>query len=519
MAVFERLTDQNLAQDMDYVLDIVCKIGKGSYGCVYKARHRETGHLLAIKQVPVESDLQEIVKEISIMKQCDSPYIVKYYGSYFKDADLYIVMEYCGAGSVSDLMKLRGKTLNEQEIAVILRYTLKGLEYLHLCSKIHRDIKAGNILLNNDGQAKLADFGVAGQLTDTMAKRNTMIGTPFWMAPEVIQEIGYDCAADIWSLGITAIEMAEGKPPYADIHPMRAIFMIPSRSPPTFRDITRWSTSLNDFVSKCLVKCPDNRSTATELINHDFIKQSKDISILRQMIDEAREIQERVRSNTTNTPVTTLANLENEGGLQSGQNDFTLNDRTIVPQQQQSKNANKDMITSIDRQNSTINGDDTFKTSSCNTMIELSSESSDTMIINDNETENDTDSQETLKIIHKQQAPLVHSTPDGHVHKPAFLQQNQYSKRPMTTTSTVENEKEKKEAFMKLIAQEVRQYNKNVEDFERNIQQWTVEKIEQRLALLDEIMEIELKEVQNRFQTKRKPISDAIKLKKQAMPF
>ena len=188
-------------------------------------------------------------------------------------------MEFCGAGSVLDIMKLRGhywnvpreenggnKTLSETEIATVLSDTLKGLEYLHLRKKIHRDIKAGNILLNMEGHAKLADFGVAGQLTDTMAKRNTVIGTPFWMAPEVIQEIGYDCVADIWSLGITALEMAEGKAPYGEIHPMRAIFMIPSKPPPSFSHPDKWSPAFIDFVSRCLVKQPDVRATASELV-------------------------------------------------------------------------------------------------------------------------------------------------------------------------------------------------------------------------------------------------------------
>uniref|UniRef100_A0ABI7XU37 non-specific serine/threonine protein kinase n=1 Tax=Felis catus TaxID=9685 RepID=A0ABI7XU37_FELCA len=240
----KKLSEDSLTKQPEEVFDVLEKLGEGSYGSVFKAIHKESGQVVAIKQVPVESDLQEIIKEISIMQQCDSPYVVKYYGSYFKNTDLWIVMEYCGAGSVSDIIRLRNKTLTEDEIATILKSTLKGLEYLHFMRKIHRDIKAGNILLNTEGHAKLADFGVAGQLTDTMAKRNTVIGTPFWMAPEVIQEIGYNCVADIWSLGITSIEMAEGKPPYADIHPMR----------------------------------------------HAFIKNAKPVSILRDLITEAMEI-------------------------------------------------------------------------------------------------------------------------------------------------------------------------------------------------------------------------------------
>lgn len=298
----KKLSEESLTRQPEEVFDIICKLGEGSYGSVYKALHKESGQVLAIKQVPVDTDLQEIIKEISIMQQCDSPYVVKYYGSYFKGTDLWIVMEYCGGGSVSDIMRLRKKTLTEEEIATILCDTLKGLEYLHQRRKIHRDIKAGNILLNSEGHAKLADFGVAGQLTDTMAKRNTVIGTPFWMAPEVIQEIGYDCVADIWSLGITALEMAEGKPPYGDIHPMRAIFMIPTKPPPSFRDPDRWSSEFIDFVSRCLVKNPDERATASELLQNSFIKNANPVTILHQMIVDACEIQDnelyrRERSN------------------------------------------------------------------------------------------------------------------------------------------------------------------------------------------------------------------------------
>ncbi|XP_069778625.1 serine/threonine-protein kinase 3 isoform X2 [Narcine bancroftii] len=286
----KKLSEDSLTKQPEEVFDVLEKLGEGSYGSVFKAIHKESGQVVAIKQVPVESDLQEIIKEISIMQQCDSAYVVNYYGSYFKNTDLWIVMEYCGAGSVSDIIRLRNKTLIEDEIATILKSTLKGLEYLHFMRKIHRDIKAGNILLNTEGHAKLADFGVAGQLTDTMAKRNTVIGTPFWMAPEVIQEIGYNCVADIWSLGITAIEMAEGKPPYADIHPMRAIFMIPTNPPPTFRKPELWSDEFTDFVKKCLVKNPEQRTTATQLLQHAFIKNAKSVSILRDLISEAMEI-------------------------------------------------------------------------------------------------------------------------------------------------------------------------------------------------------------------------------------
>uniref|UniRef100_A0A8W7P3H1 non-specific serine/threonine protein kinase n=1 Tax=Anopheles coluzzii TaxID=1518534 RepID=A0A8W7P3H1_ANOCL len=333
----KKLSEESLTRQPDEVFDILCKLGEGSYGSVYKALHKESEQVLAIKQVPVDTDLQEIIKEISIMQQCDSPYVVKYYGSYFKNTDLWIVMEYCGAGSVSDIMRLRKKTLSEDEIATILIDTLKGLEYLHLRRKIHRDIKAGNILLNSEGHAKLADFGVAGQLTDTMAKRNTVIGTPFWMAPEVIEEIGYDCVADIWSLGITALEMAEGKPPYGDIHPMRAIFMIPTKPPPSFRDPDIWSPEFIDFVSLCLVKNPEERATATDLLAHEFIRNAKPCSILSQMIAEAKEIRENqsyrhaAAISQANKQLQNNSNNNNANGHDGGDSDDEdqVNSRTM----------------------------------------------------------------------------------------------------------------------------------------------------------------------------------------------
>ena len=308
----KRLSEEALNRPPEDVFDIVNQIGKGSYGSVYKAIHKESRQVVAIKKVPF--DLQDMLKEIYVMQECDSPHIVKYFGTYFKGSDLWIVMEFCGAGSILDIMKLRGraasdgsnrpqvKTFHETEIATIFRGTLKGLEYLHQNKKIHRDIKAGNILLTFEGNAKLADFGVAAQLNNTIAKRFTSIGTPLWMAPEVIQEIGYDCVADIWSLGITALEMAEGKVPYMEMHPVRAMFKIPDNPPPTFSHPDTWSSEFIEFVSKCLVKNPHQRSSASDLLKDEFIqKMSKSSDILIPIISEAQQLREALQDSSVNS--------------------------------------------------------------------------------------------------------------------------------------------------------------------------------------------------------------------------
>ncbi|KFO30244.1 serine/threonine-protein kinase 4 isoform X1 [Fukomys damarensis] len=467
----KKLDEDSLTKQPEEVFDVLEKLGEGSYGSVYKAIHKETGQIVAIKQVPVESDLQEIIKEISIMQQCDSPHVVKYYGSYFKNTDLWIVMEYCGAGSVSDIIRLRNKTLTEDEIATILQSTLKGLEYLHFMRKIHRDIKAGNILLNTEGHAKLADFGVAGQLTDTMAKRNTVIGTPFWMAPEVIQEIGYNCVADIWSLGITAIEMAEGKPPYADIHPMRAIFMIPTNPPPTFRKPELWSDNFMDFVKQCLVKSPEQRATATQLLQHPFVKSAKGVSILRDLINEAMDVKlKRQEAQQREVDQDDEENSE-EDEMDSG---------TMVRAVGEEMGTVRVASTMSDGANTMIEHDDTLPS-------QLG-----TMVIN----AEDEEGEGTMKRRDETMQPA----------KPSFLEYF---------------EQKEKENQINSFGKSVPGPLKNSSDWKvpqdgdyEFLKSWTVEDLQKRLLALDPMMEQEIEEIRQKYQSKRQPILDAIEAKK-----
>ncbi|XP_062240178.1 mitogen-activated protein kinase kinase kinase kinase 2 isoform X4 [Platichthys flesus] len=273
--------------------ELIHRIGCGTYGDVFKARNIRTSELAAIKIVKLDpgDDITSIQQEITMMKECKHKNIVSYFGSYHRKTKLWICMEFCGGGSLQDIYHVTGP-LKEKQIAYVCRETLQGLYHLHETGKMHRDIKGANILLTERGDVKLADFGVAAEISASVAKRKSFIGTPYWMAPEVAaveKKGGYNHLCDIWAVGITAIELAELQPPMFDLHPMRALMLMSKSSfqPPRLKDKSKWCAGFQSFVKMALIKNPRKRPSAETLLQHPFVTQLLTRNLVIELLDMA----------------------------------------------------------------------------------------------------------------------------------------------------------------------------------------------------------------------------------------
>lgn len=273
--------------------ELLQRVGSGTYGEVYKAKHIRTGELSAVKVVKLEAgdNFAVIQQEILMIRGCVHPNIIAYHNSYLRRDRLWIVMEYCSGGSLQDIYHMTGP-LSELQIAFVCRETLKGLHYLHSKGMVHRDIKGANILLTHSGDVKLADFGIAAQITATIGKRKSFIGTPYWMAPEVAcveRRGGYGVECDVWAVGITAIELAELQPPLFDLHPMQVLYLMTKSSykPPSLKDKYKWSPFFHDFIKQCLIKNPKKRPTPEKLLSsHHFVLGALSSRMTRDLLDK-----------------------------------------------------------------------------------------------------------------------------------------------------------------------------------------------------------------------------------------
>ncbi|XP_005992559.1 serine/threonine-protein kinase 10 [Latimeria chalumnae] len=291
--------------DPSDVWEIIGELGDGAFGKVYKAKNKETGVLAAAKVIDTkcEEELEDYIVEIDILGSCDHQYIVKLLDAFYFENKLWIMIEFCPGGAVDAIMLELDRGLTEPQIQVICRQMLEAITYLHSKKIIHRDLKAGNVLLTQDGDVKLADFGVSAKNTKTFQKRDSFIGTPYWMAPEVVmcetmKDTPYDYKADIWSLGITLIEMAQIEPPHHELNPMRVLLKIAKSDPPALDVPSKWSQEFKDFLKKALDKNPETRPTAEQLLEHPFVSSVSSNKPVRELVAEAKaEVMEEIEDN------------------------------------------------------------------------------------------------------------------------------------------------------------------------------------------------------------------------------
>uniref|UniRef100_A0A8C1IJ25 non-specific serine/threonine protein kinase n=1 Tax=Cyprinus carpio TaxID=7962 RepID=A0A8C1IJ25_CYPCA len=284
------------------IWEIVGELGDGAFGKVFKAQNKQTGIFAAAKVIDTktEDELEDYMVEIDILASCDHHNIVKLLDAFYYESKLWILIEFCAGGAIDAVMLELERPLTEPQIRVVCKQTLDALQYLHDNKVIHRDLKAGNILLSLDGDVKLADFGVSAKNTKTIQRRDSFIGTPYWMAPEVVmcetsKDRPYDYKADIWSLGVTLIELAQIEPPNHEMNPMRVLLKIAKADPPTLQQPSKWSPEFNDFLKHALDKNVDNRWSTAQLLQHPFVSSVTDSRPLRELIAEAKaEVTEEI---------------------------------------------------------------------------------------------------------------------------------------------------------------------------------------------------------------------------------
>ncbi|CAO3641734.1 unnamed protein product [Mucor fragilis] len=283
--VMEQLRSVVTAGDPNDLYKKIKRVGQGASGSVYVAQSLATNTKIAIKQMDLAHQPRKdlIVTEILVMKESQHPNIVNYLDSFLvKNSDLWVIMEYMEGGALTDVID--NNNMTEQQIATVCHETTAGLLHLHSQNILHRDIKSDNILLNAQGQVKISDFGFCAKLTDQRNKRATMVGTPYWMAPEVVKQKEYGAKVDIWSLGIMAIEMIENEPPYLDEEPLKALYLIATNGTPTLKNPEKLSRELKGFLAVCLCVDVRSRATADELMNHEFLRKAGPLDILAPLL-------------------------------------------------------------------------------------------------------------------------------------------------------------------------------------------------------------------------------------------
>merc|ERR1711916_29788 len=288
------LNDLISTEDPEKLYTDLEKKGEGAAGAVYAGKKAD-GEVIAIKQIPLTaSNTKLLVTEIGIMKICLHKNVVTYYDSFLVKDKLWVVMEYMDGGCLTEVLDLfeDGLRLTEPQIAFFTRETLQGLAFIHSKHQIHRDIKSDNMLLNSKGECKIADFGYAAELNKRKNKRNTIVGTPYWMAPELIRGTEYSTGVDLWSTGIMVMELAEGDPPYMEYPPMRVLFLITTKGIPPLKEASKWSADMNDCLSKLLVLEPEKRPSAEDLLKHPFMNAACDPKEIGELVIKCAKMRE-----------------------------------------------------------------------------------------------------------------------------------------------------------------------------------------------------------------------------------